>query len=425
MRNVSVLLEEDRDYPLPKLYRVRQAFPRPQVRDIEKTIRLEMAASGVRSRVRPGCRAAVAVGSRGIANLSLIVKTVIRVLKEWGASPFVVSAMGSHGDGTEEGQRLVLQGYGITEEAMGVPIVTRVETEQLGTISKGRPVYFDREALHADLIVPINRVKLHTDFIGPLQSGLAKMLVIGLGNQKGCSAIHETPPEEFAAVIEEAARLILEKAPVGFGVAILENAYDETAELHVLPADHLIEQEKELVKTAIRSMPRLYLPKIDVLIMEQIGKDVSGAGFDPNIVGRSTARKEFLVPIPDIQRMVLLDISEASHGNGIGIGLFDVITRNIFPKLDLDAIYTNAAACKCIEDARIPLMAADEEEAVRVAVKACRGLDRSRLKIVRIKDTLHLGEIEVSEALLPEVEAHPQMEWRKDVPPREIGGETK
>lgn len=406
---MPILLPEEYEYPLPRLYRVRQSFPRPRIVDIAAAVRQAMERPEVRASVRFGMRVAVAVGSRGIANLQTVVRTVIERLAAWGAQPFVVSAMGSHGDGTEEGQRAVLAGYGITEAALGVPVVTTVDTVDLGTLSDGTPVFFDRAAMEADLIVPVNRVKLHTDFIGELQSGIAKMLVIGLGNQKGCTAIHETPPARFAAVLEAAARRILARAPVGFGIAILENAYDETAEIHALPAATLIDEEKALVKRAIRYMPRLFFDDIDVLIMQEIGKDISGAGFDPNIVGRSTARKDFLVPIPKIKRMVLTGLTPASHGNAIGLGLFDVMTRDIFDQLDLPAIYTNAAACKCIEDARIPLMAADEDEAVRVALHACRGVDRAHARIVRIKNTLRLGEIEVSEALLPNVAQHPAL----------------
>lgn len=408
---MALLLPSDYDYPLPKMYRVRQDFPASHLseRQIVQLLRGQLETQSVHNVIKPGMKVAVAVGSRGIANLPLIVKTVLQSLQDLGANPFIVSAMGSHGGGTEEGQRAVLAGYGITESAMGVPVVTTVDTEIIGYLRDDRPLYFDRAALHADWIVPINRIKLHTDFIGDLQSGLAKMLVIGLGNQRGCSTIHETPPEHFAAILEEAARKILSVTHVAFGVAILENAYDETADLSVLPADTLLEEEKQLVKRAIAYMPRLMIPQIDVLVMEKMGKDVSGAGFDPNIVGRSSARDTFLVPIPAIERMVLLDITDASHGNGIGIGLFDVMLKRIFPKLDLPAIYTNAIACRCIEDARIPLMAENEEEALRIAIKTCRHAYRDHLRIVRIKNTLQLAEIEVSEALLPVVSQNPQL----------------
>ena len=409
---MPLLLPQEYDYPLPRLYRVRQHFdtvtlPRAA---IPARIHAECMRAAIREKLHPGARVAVAVGSRGIANLDCMVQCVLRELQAAGVKPFIVSAMGSHGGGTEEGQREVLAAYGITEENMGVPVITDVDTVELGRLADGTHVYFDRTAYNADLIVPINRVKLHTDFIGPLQSGIAKMLVIGLGNQRGCTEIHGTPSSRFASVLEEAARMILQKAPVGFGLAILENALDETAEIHALPRETLIEEEKALVQKSIGYFPGLLLPSIDVLVMKEIGKDVSGAGFDPNIVGRSTARDDFLVPIPAISRMVLLDVTEASHGNAIGIGLFDVITKNILPNIDFEAMYANAIACRCVEDARIPLQARDEDEAVRIALKLCRGVRPEQAKIVRIKNTLSLQEIEVSGALLPEVKKNPRLE---------------
>ena len=295
---MPILLEEDLQRPLPKMYRVRQQFDETCLTDIEGTVRRELAKSEICALVKPGMRVAVGVGSRGIQNLSCIVETTVKGLKELGAKPFIVSAMGSHGGGTEEGQREVLAGYGVTEERLGVPVVTTVDTVHLGDCANGRPVWFDRAAYEADLIVPINRVKLHTDFVGPIQSGLCKMLVIGLGNHKGCSAVHEEAPEVFADVIEETARLILKKAPIGFGIAILENAYDKTYAVEAVPAEGLIEREKELVQIARGNMPYIMLDEADVIVCDEIGKDISGAGFDPNILGRSSVLKKFVLHIP-------------------------------------------------------------------------------------------------------------------------------
>ena len=395
--------------PLPKMYRVRQQFDETSLADIEGTVRRELGKPAVRALVKPGMRVTVGVGSRGIQNLFTIVKTTVDCLRAFGAKPFIVSAMGSHGGGTEEGQREVLAGYGITEEALGVPVVTTVDTVQLGCCANGRPVWFDRAAFEADLVVPINRVKLHTDFVGPLQSGLCKMLVIGLGNHKGCSAVHEESPEVFAEAIEETARIILDKAPIGFGVAILENAYDRTYAVEAVPADGLVEREKELVQIARGNMPYIMLDEADVIVCDEIGKDVSGAGFDPNILGRSSVLKKFVLHIPKYQRLVLLDVTAASHGNGIGVGLFDVITKKVADQLDLEAMYANAIACNCLIDASVPCTVEDAETAIRVALKCCRGIDRDNPRIIHIKNTLHLGEIEVSEALLPAVRADSRM----------------
>lgn len=399
---MPVLLPEDYEYKLPRMYTIHQHFPDAHLDEPETVLKESLSREEIRVLVKSGMKVAVAVGSRGITGISQIVKITIDYLKELGASPFIVSAMGSHGGGTKEGQREVLASYGITEETMGVPVVTDTDTVDLGARKNGQHVWFDRAAYQADLIVPINRIKLHTDFVGELQSGLCKMLVIGLGNQKGCSAAHETDFEEFSDMLEESAALIIKKAPVGFGVAIMENAFDETCLLEAVPAGQMIAREKELVKLCVEKMPYIQVKKADIIIVEEIGKDISGAGFDPNILGRSTVRSKYLLPIPEFQKLVLLDVTEASHGNAIGVGLFDVITEKVFSKMDREATYANAIACKCILDARIPMIAKDEDEAVRIAVKSCRSLDMENLRIIRIKNTLNLEKIQVSEAIYRE-----------------------
>ena len=404
---MPILLKEDLERPLPPMYWVRQQFNSEELTDVVGAVKEQLARPEVAGLVKPGARIAVAVGSRGIRDLFPVVHTTVECLKDLGAKPFIVSAMGSHGGGTEEGQREVLAGYGITEERLGVPVVTTVDTVYLGNCANGRPVWFDRAAYEADLIVPINRVKLHTDFVGPIQSGLCKMLVIGLGNHKGCSAVHEEAPEVFADAIEETARLILQKAPVGFGIAILENAYDKTYAVEAVPAEHLVEREKELVQIAKGNMPYIMLDEADVIVCVAIGKDISGAGFDPNILGRSSVLKQFVLHIPRYQRLVLCDVTPASHGNGIGVGLFDVITKKVAEQLDLESI--NAIACNCLGDASVPCTVDDEETAIRVALKCCRNIDRDHPRIIRIQNTLHLGEIEVSEALLDAVRADSRM----------------
>jgi hypothetical protein len=397
---LSILLEEDMNIKLPKMYKVKQSFDANKLLNIEKTLRNEIHKDVIKSKIHPGQKIAVAVGSRGIKNLLMIVKTVIDELKALGACPYVVSAMGSHGNGSEEGQREVLKSYGITKENLGVEIVTTVDVVKLSKTSKGLDVYFDKSAYDADLVIPINRVKLHTDFVGDLQSGLCKMLVIGLGNQIGCSSIHEEDPEIFADILEEAASIIIDKVNIGFGVAILENAYDETLMIEAVPSETMVSREKELIKIARKNMPTLMIPNIDILVVEEIGKNISGAGYDPNILGKSSVLKTFVLDVPNIKRMILLDITDESHGNAIGVGMFDIISRNVYKKLDLESMYANAIACKCIEDVRIPLIANTEDEAIRVAVKVCRGLNKEKLKIVKIKNTLSLEYIYVSESLI-------------------------
>lgn len=409
---MGVLLAEDWKYPLPQMFRIKQKFKAGEIRieDLENTIRSQLHQEAVRQKLKPGQKIAVAVGSRGIRNLPLIVGTIVSELKQAGCEPFVLAAMGSHGGGTEEGQRQILANYGIRPDTVNAPVYANTNVRQIGSTKNGIPVYFDEAALEADLVVVVNRIKLHTDFVGELQSGLCKMLVIGLGNQVGCSAVHEADPHEFAAVLEEAANIIIGKANIGFGMAIIENGYDQTALVEAVPAETLVGREKELVRIAKDYMPGLMVKEIDVLVMKEIGKNVSGAGFDPNIVGRSSVLDEYVLAVPAVKKMVLLDLTDESHGNGIGVGLFDVITRRVYEKLDLEQMYTNAVACKCTEDVKIPLIAACEEEAVRIAVKASRGIDPAKLKLVRIKNTLELEYVEVSAALLPELRNNPNVE---------------
>ncbi|MGD9567593.1 MAG: lactate racemase domain-containing protein [Sedimentibacter sp.] len=397
---MPILLEEDYNIKLPKMYKVKQSFEKDKLDDIESTIRAEISNERIKSKIIKGQKIAIAVGSRGIRNISKIVKSVIDEIKLAGGEPFIVSAMGSHGGGSEEGQREILAGYGIVEETMGVKVITKTDVVEIGKTKRGINIYFDKTAYEADMIIPINRVKLHTDFVADIQSGLCKMLVIGLGNHKGCSSVHEEDFDHFGEVLKEAATMIMEKVNVGFGVAILENAYDQTSLIKAIPSETLIEEEIKLVKIAKRNMPTLMIPEIDILIVEEIGKNISGAGFDPNILGKSYILHEFVLEVPKINRMILLDISKESHGNGIGMGVFDIITRKVFEQLDFESIYANGIAVKCIDDCKIPLIANDEEEAIKIAIKVLRGADINNLKIVKIKNTLELEYIEVSGPLL-------------------------
>lgn len=408
---MPLLLEEDLKRPLPKMYRVRQSFNKEHLEDIEGTVAREFAKAEIRAQVKPGMRVALAVGSRGIRNLSRIVKCVVDQLLALEAEPFIVAAMGSHGGGTLEGQLEILHTYGITQEAMGIPVIANNDVELLGSTSRGIQVYFDKLCLEqADLVIPINRVKLHTDFVDTIQSGMCKMLVIGLGHHKGCTAIHKADFSYFGDTLREATRLILSRAKVGFGVAIMENAYDQTLLVEAVPAEKMLEREAELVMLSRKNMPILMIPDIDVLVVEQIGKDISGNGYDPNILGKSFLLKEFVLPVPKIGRMVVLDVSPASHGSAVGIGIFDVTTRKLFDQLNMEAMYANDIALGCLDDCKIPLVAADEEEAIRVAVKVLQDNDPEKLKIVRIRDTLHMEEIQVSEDLLDVVKADPRLE---------------
>ena len=407
---MPILLPGERNNPLPQMVAVRQNFSREQLENIPQTVREQMKKEEIAVKIKPDMNVAIAVGSRGIKNLSAIVEAVIACVKEAGGKPYVVAAMGSHGGGTPKGQLEILASYGITEATLGIPVVAQMDTVCLGETSGHVEVYFNQMASEADLVIPINRIKLHTDFSGAIQSGLCKMLVVGLGNHVGCTRLHQVPLDGLSETIREAAQIILEKVQVGLGIAVVENAYDETALIEAIPGEQLILREEQLLQISSEQMPRLMMPEIDVLIVDEIGKNISGAGFDPNILGKSYIREEYTLPVPQISRMVLNNLSPKSHGNGLGLGVFDVITQKVFDQLDFEATYANAIASKTIEDAKIPLIAADEEEALRIAIQVLGEVDREKLKIVKIKNTLKLDEIEVSEALLPFVDAHQYME---------------
>ncbi len=407
---MPILIKEDYQFKIPKMYKVKQIFNKEKIDDVTGTLKKELLKKEILTLIRPGMKVAIAVGSRGINHIADIVKETVVFLKECGAEPFIVSAMGSHGGGTTEGQKAILASYGITEDAMGVKVITDVTSIEIGSLADGQKVYFDKTAYDADLVIPINRIKLHTDFCGKVQSGLCKMLVIGLGNQKGCSAMHEVPPEEFADKIVEAASLIIKNANIGFGIAIMENAYDETVHIETVMADKMVVREEQLASKCKSLMPYICIKKADVIIVDQVGKDISGAGFDPNILGRSSMLKEKRIPVPEFQNMILCDITDNSHGNAIGIGYFDIVLKQVVRKLDYEAMYTNAVAVRSLEDVKIPLITSNLEDAVRIALKTCRGIDINKAKIIRIKNTQFLDEIEVSENLLDEVRDSSNME---------------
>ena len=394
--------------PLPKMARIRQTFARPRVDDVAAEMREQMQV--LTPRIRPGMTVGLTVGSRGIQNILTMLEVAVQAVRGCGASPVLLAAMGSHGGGTRQGQKDVLDSLGITEERLGAPVITCDVTRAIGETPGGLVAYMLESAFGVDAIIPINRVKLHTDFVDTIQSGMCKMLVIGLGHHKGCTAIHKADFSYFGDTLREATRLILSRAKVGFGVAIMENAYDQTLLVEAVPAGKMLEREAELVMLSRKNMPILMIPDIDVLVVEQIGKDISGNGYDPNILGKSFLLKEFVLPVPKIGRMVVLDVSPASHGSAVGIGIFDVTTRKLFDQLNMEAMYANDIALGCLDDCKIPLVAADEEEAIRVAVKVLQDNDPEKLKIVRIRDTLHMEEIQVSEDLLDVVKADPRLE---------------
>lgn len=396
---------------LPPWRRVRQSFPAPPAVDVAAAVAAALDSPETGGAVTPGMRVALGVGSRGIRCIQPLVRVAVAEMRRRGADVFIVPAMGSHGGATAEGQVAVLAGYGITESEVGAPVRTSMDVVQLGALPDGTPVWFDRIAFtEADAVVPVARVKPHTDFRGPVESGLLKMLAIGMGKHKGCSTLHRLGLDHFGEVIPAAGQLVLSRAPVPFGLAVVENALEEPVLVEAVPRGRMFEREQELLRLARSYMGRILAPAFDVLVIQEVGKDISGAGMDPNITGRPM----FPVPTwpgrPEYQRLVVLGLTEASHGNPGAIGAADVITRAVFEQIDLEVTYTNCIASGAPQGARIPLMARDDREALVVAVRTCLRVDQTRPRIVWIRNTLELGESRLSEPLWAEVAGMPGLE---------------
>ena len=391
------LPESVKNIKLPKMVKVRQIFADEHLDNTAAAVR--DTAAPFAAEMKAGSTAAVLVGSRGITDIDLIAKTVVEVLKEAGVKPFIIPAMGSHGGGTSEGQEEVLRGYGITEETMGVPINSSMETEIIGETDDGMEVHFSKPALEADYVVPIGRVKPHTDFSGVVESGLCKMLAIGGGKHNGCSRIHREGFPALEHTIPDSAKIIIERVDIPFGLAVIENAFEKTHTVEAVRGRDFLTREPELLKLAKSLMPRIKFDDIDILIVEQIGKDISGTGMDTNIIARDSFGP---LPgaVPRIQRIIIEDLTEGAHGNAIGFGMADFILRSALDKIDFNATYTNGIASGNTNGMKIPVIADTEEEAIRAALQTCISIDINNPRIVKIKDTLHLSEIEVSENML-------------------------
>ena len=387
---------------LPTMIRVRQTFARPRVADIPRTVAETL--EGARLPVKRGDSVAVGAGSRGIANIDTIVGATVRYLLDVGARPFVFPAMGSHGGGTAEGQLSVLAHYGITEASMGCPLRATMEVTQVGE-ALGLPVWLDRYASEADWIGLVNRIKPHTDFKGTIESGLFKMMTIGLGKWHGAVQYHRANVNHgYETVITNVGREVLEKSRIGFGVGIVENGHDETALIEAFTAADLEAGERRLLKSAREWMARLPFSPIDVLIVEQVGKNISGSGMDTNVIGRPTNPFEPFPADPKILWIVALDITEESYGNATGLGNADFTTRRLVDKIDMKATLINSITACAPWGARVPATYETDREAIETAL-SCIGLTPpERARVIRIKNTLMLGELEVSEAFAAEVD---------------------
>ena len=396
--------------PFPRILRIRQNFPASPPLDIAATVAAEFAK--LRPRIQPGARIAVGVGSRGITHLAEIVAAVIAEIRSAGAQPFIFPAMGSHGGATPEGQREVLASYGITEGAMGVPILASLDVRQVGATGDGVAVFCSTDALAADGIVLVNRIKPHTDFFGTLGSGLVKMSVIGLGKRTGATAMHQAAMHlGYERVIRSMAAVLLQNAPVLGGVAILENQFHDTARLLVLPRAEIESAEDALLAEARALMPLLPFEEIDLLIVDRIGKNISGAGMDPNVIGRSIHGYSSLLarderPAPFIRRIFVRGLTPETHGNAIGIGMADFTTARLVRAMDERATFINALTAMTPQSAKVPVHFDTDREALDLALDSLALSDRGDARIVRIADTLSLTEMEISESLAAEVRRH-------------------
>ncbi|HAK75182.1 MAG TPA: hypothetical protein DCP36_19510 [Sporomusaceae bacterium] len=414
---MDVIKELLKDVPLPKMATISQVFPSNRLVDVAGSLRKELNRSMISERVRPGMRIAVTVGSRGLADLPILVQGIVSELKRLGAKPFVIPAMGSHGGATAEGQEDVLANLGVTPESAGCPIVSSMEVVEIGRLANGLPVYMDKHAFEADGIVVLNRVKPHTAFRGNNESGIVKMLTIGLGKQKGAEACHAYSFKYMAEHIVLMAEQILATNKILFGIATVENAYDQIIKIAAAAPEEFIEIDRQLLLEAKANMASLPFKQIDVLVLDRIGKDISGDGMDPNITGRYPS--PYATGGPEIAKMVVLDLTERTHGNANGMGTADFATRRLVNKTNFPMTYANGLTSTVVGPTHMPTILECDQDALLAAIKTCNAKDQSKARVVRIADTLHLGKLQISEALLEEALKLPGVTLLSE--PQELG----
>ena len=394
----------------PKVVKVRQKFPRPRVESVEAALREQLGREEIASAIRPGMSVALTAGSRGIAEIYGIVRSLVAILKEMGAEPFIVPSMGSHGGATAEGQVEILESLGVTEERCGAPIRSSMEVVELGETERGVPVYMDRIASEADGVVLVNRIKAHTDFRSTIESGLMKMASIGLGKHEQALALHGYGVEGIRDFMVEVGDEVLESGHILFGVASVENAYDEPAIIEAIPAAEIHEREVELLAEYMRMMPDLPVSDIDVLYVDALGKNYSGTGMDTNVIGRFRILGVDEPETPAVKYLIVGDISKESHGNALGVGLADLTTRRLADQIERKAMNANVVTSTFIERAKVPMVLASDEEALQTAVRCNWGVPPQETRFVRIPNTLHLEYLYVSENLVDEVLRNAEVE---------------
>jgi hypothetical protein len=391
----------------PRIVRIRQNFERPKVADIPTAVTSGLEKLDLGRRIKPGQTVALTAGSRGIANIPLILRSTAAHLKKRGAKPFLVPTMGSHGGGTAEGQRHILESYGITEEFVGVPIRASMDTVQVGITAEGFPVLLDRIASEADHIGVVARVKPHTGYHGPIESGLMKMMMIGLGKHAGALAYHRILLDyPYDQVVRSVGRTLMAAAPIAFGLAVVENAYDETALLDGVAPESFEPREEQLLVEARRLLARLPLRKADLLIVDEIGKNISGSGMDTNVVGRKRAFRTQPSPdgIPEMRLIYVRGLTDKTHGNAAGIGLADFTSTRLVQQMNYRATTINCLAAGYPEGAFLPVHFATDREVIDAALAIIGTRTPQEARILRIQNTMHLDEMEMSEPCLAEPE---------------------
>lgn len=397
---------------IPKVIRVRQKFDRPVIDDVVTELKSRLAAKDVLSKIKPGQSVAITVGSRGITNMPLMIKTLVEEVKRCGGQPFMVPAMGSHGGATAQGQREMTIGMGYTEEYIGAPMKSDMEPVQIGVSENGFPVFFDRNAYEADWTIVANRIKPHVAFRGPVESGLQKMITIGLGKQKGADICHELGFGEMAVNIPAMAKVSLAKANILCGIGVLENPFHETCRIEVMSTHEIASLEPVLQQEAKDRCPRIHFDKLDMVIIDEIGKDISGTGFDTNVVGRY--HTPYISGGPDVKRLAVLDITDVSHGNANGLGIADYTTKRAFDKFSFEHTYPNALTSTVPLSVKIPMVLKSDKQVIQACIKSSNRLDKENVTLLRMKNTNHLGELEVSVSLTSYIAAHSHLEIISD-----------
>ena len=394
----------------PKLYLARQTFPRPRVDAIKSTVYAELEKLGIGKRLPKGAKVAVTAGSRGINRIVELTRMTVEYLKENGFEPCLIAAMGSHGGGTAEGQRAILTSLGLTAEAVGAPVLTGAETVEVGKTPQGLTAYINRHVCDVDGVIVLNRIKVHTALMGDMQSGLTKMCVVGLGGPSGAQQFHSLGLRELPACLREIGAILIEKMPILGGLAIIENGFEETAHIIGVEARKFIEEEPKLLAMSTKLMPLLPADKLNVLVIEEMGKDYSGTCIDTNVVGRFRVKGEPEPGTPFIKRIVVLDISEGSHGNANGVGLADLVTDKLVSKIDLKSTYLNVLTTGFVQRCFYSAAFSQRKRNFEMAIASLGRVAAKDLRLMIVPTTLHLDKVYVSEALVPELKAKPGVE---------------